>query len=162
MDGIGAATSRSTDELLRRAAEDAGLEPENHYQGAMGATFDEKKVSLETDLHRTNLGVGKKIGAMGVAKFVGAKLTDKIEAASDLAVASASRFAPALRIASAGTAIFGTITLAYELLDEAPITSESSARTSGSTNAPSRSHLHPSPLGRSRRPGPGRGANRPP
>ena len=87
--------------------------------GALGATFSDKKASLEADQHRTHLGVGEKIGAMGVAKLVGAKATDTIEAASDIAAASASRFAPALRIASAGTAIFGTVTMAHELLDEA-------------------------------------------
>lgn len=118
MEGIGPVRDRSTDDLLRQAAQDAGLEPETHYQGALGATFEQKKASFETDQHRTNLGVGEKVGAMGIAKAAGAKFTAWIESGADAASASLGATAPFLRAAAAGNVIVGTVAMAYELLDE--------------------------------------------
>ena len=118
MDGIGSVGDRTTDDLLRLAAEDAGLEPEQHYQGALGATFEQKQATFDTDQHRTNLGVGEKIGAMGVAKAAGAKFTDWIESGADMASASLGTTAPLLRAAAAGNVIVGTVAMAYELLDD--------------------------------------------
>lgn len=111
MDGIGS----STDALLRRVAEDAGQTPEDHYK-ALGATYEQKKASFETD--KTNGGAVKKIAELGAAKFVGATATAKLDAATDLAAAGATNWAPFLRFAGATNAISGTVGMAYELMTE--------------------------------------------
>ena len=116
MDGIGSAIDpRRTDEILRRAAEDAGQTAEPHYN-ALGPSFQQKKADFETD--KTNVGAAKKLGGLGIAKLVGATLSDKLDAATDLAAANLATYAPALRMASAGNAISGVIGMSYELMKE--------------------------------------------
>lgn len=120
MDGIGSTADRTTDELLRRAAEDAGQQPEEHYR-ALGATYEQKKASFESD--RTDAAAAWKLGKLVATKGVPEvsktlNLTKRIEAAADLASATLRSSAPFLRAAAAGNAIAHTITIAYELMDK--------------------------------------------
>lgn len=118
MDGIRPATDpRRTSALLTQVAQDAGQVPEGHYR-ALGATFQQKQADFGVDQHRTPLQALGKTAGLLVAKYIGKTVTEKLEAATEVAAATASRFAAPLRFASAGNAILGTLSIAYELMEE--------------------------------------------
>lgn len=119
MDGIGSVTTDPSriDEMLRRAAEDAGQQPLAHYRG-LDATMSEKTASLEGDKNRSPGSAGAEVGGLLAAEAAETKGTTVLEAAADAAVANATRWAGVLRVATASSAIVEAIAMGYELMDD--------------------------------------------
>jgi hypothetical protein len=115
MDGIASAGNRSTDDLLRQAAADAGLEVKERLQGALGATFKDRSAELkEGTTNRAKQTCAIKAGLFGarVAASLTAPLLAKVEALADLA----TKAAPWVHVVAGPATIFGQWTLEYQLL----------------------------------------------